>query len=64
MPFGLAYAPTTFQNMMNEIFIDMIVHGEVIYLDDILIYSRSEEDYIALTKKVLHLAGLITRIGG
>ena len=53
MPFGLANAPATFQNMMNEIFKDMIDHGVVIYLDDILIYSWSEEDHIALTKKVL-----------
>ena len=53
MPFGLANAPATFQNMMNEIFKDMIDHGVVIYLDDILIYSRREEDHIALTKKVL-----------
>ena len=52
-PFGLANAPAIFQNMMNEIFKDMIDHGVVIYLVDILIYSRSEEDYIALTKKVL-----------
>ena len=53
MPFGLANAPATFQNMMNEIFKDMIDHGVVIYLDDILIYSRSEEDHLALTKRVL-----------
>ena len=53
MPFGLANAHATFQNMMNEIFKDMINHGVVIYLDDILIYSRSEEDDIALTKEVL-----------
>ena len=53
MPFGLANAPATFQNMMNKIFKDMIDHGVVIYLDDIHIYCRSEEDHIALTKKVL-----------
>ena len=39
MPFGLANAPATIQNMMNEIFRDMIDLGVVIYLDDILIYS-------------------------
>ena len=55
MRFGLANAPATFQNMMNEIFKDLIDHGVVIYLDDILIYSRSKEDHIALTKKVLEL---------
>ena len=53
IPFGLANAPATFQYMMNEISKDMIEHGVVIYLDDILIYSRSEEYHIALTKKVL-----------
>ena len=53
MPFGLANAPATFQNMMNEIFKDMIDHWVVIYLDDILIYSRSEEDHISPTRKVL-----------
>ena len=53
MPFGLVNAPATFQNMMNEIYKDMIDHGVVIYQDDIPIYSRSEEDHIALTKKVL-----------
>ena len=38
MPFGLSNAPATFQNMMNEIFEDLIDHGVVIYLEDILIY--------------------------
>ena len=40
MLFGLANAPATFQNMMNEIFKNMINLGVVIYLDDILIYSE------------------------
>ena len=53
MPFGLADARATFQNMMNEIFKDIIDHGVVIYLDNILIYSRSEGDHFAVTKKVL-----------
>ena len=53
MLFGLANAPTTFQNMMNEIFKDLIDYGVVIYLDDILIYSRNEDKHIARTKKVL-----------
>ena len=53
VPFGLADAFTTFQNMMNAIFKVVIDHGVVIYLDNILIYCSSEEDHIALTKKVL-----------
>ena len=42
MPCRLANAPATFQNMMNEIFRDMIDLGVVIYLDDILIYCENE----------------------
>src|SRR6266576_2633339 len=53
MPFGLANAPATFQNMMNEIFKDMIDMGVVIYLDDILIDSENEQEYVALVKWVL-----------
>ena len=53
MPFGLANAPATFQNMMNKIFRDMIDLGVVIYLDDILIYSENEQDHVALVKQVL-----------
>ena len=53
MPFGLAYAPATFQNMMNEILRDMIDLGVVIYLDDILIYSENKQDHVALVKRVL-----------
>ncbi len=40
MPFGLMTAPGTFQRMMNTIFFDLLDKGVVIYLDDVLIYSR------------------------
>ena len=53
MSFGLANTSATFQNMMNEIFRDMIDLGVVIYLDDILIYSENEQDHVALVKRVL-----------
>ena len=53
MPFGLANAPATFQNMMNEIFRDMIDLGVIICLDDIPLYSENEQVDIALVKRVL-----------
>ena len=53
MPFGLANAPATFQNMMNEIFKEMIDLSVVIYLDDILIYSEDKADHITLVKRLL-----------
>ena len=53
MPFGLAKALATFQNMMNDIFKNMIDLGIVIYRDDILICSKNEADHIALVNYVL-----------
>ena len=50
MPFELANAPATFQNMMNMIFRDMIDLGIVIYQDDILIYGENEQDHVVLVK--------------
>ena len=50
MPFGLANALAMFQNMMHDIFKDMIDLGVVVYLDVIPIYAENEADHIALVK--------------
>jgi hypothetical protein len=55
IPFGLAIAPATFQDMMNEILHDPIDHGVVVYMDNILINTKNEEEYIRLNQEVPRL---------
>jgi len=53
MPFGLTNAPSTFQDMMNHILSDVVDVGVLTYMDDILIYAKTEEEHDRLVKKVL-----------
>jgi len=53
MPFGLANTPATFQRMMNKILREVLDQGVVVYLDDILIYSKTDAEHVARVKKVL-----------
>jgi hypothetical protein len=53
MPFGLTNAPAAFQHFMNNIFQDMLDTKVVIYLDDILIFSKNQEDHEKDVKEVL-----------
>ncbi|GJP63579.1 hypothetical protein CLOP_g20649, partial [Closterium sp. NIES-67] len=46
MPFGLTNAPSTFQMTMNGIFRERLNKCIIIYLDDILIYSRCREHHL------------------
>jgi len=46
MFFGMTNSPATFQTMMNDIFRTLIAKGiVVVYLDDILIFTRMEEEH-------------------
>jgi len=53
MPFGLVKAPATFQLMMNKILHEFLDQGVVVYLDDILIYSKTHAEHVTMVKKVL-----------
>jgi len=56
MFFGMTNSPVTFQTMMNDIFQDLIVEGiMVVYLDDILIFTRTEEEHTKAIRWVLQV---------
>ncbi|GBG89838.1 hypothetical protein CBR_g49687 [Chara braunii] len=55
MPFGLCNAPSTFQHAMNRIFHDYLDKFVIVYLDDILIFSKTVEEHVAHLDKVLSL---------
>lgn len=55
MFFGMCNAPATFQKMMNDIFRDLIDDGKIIvYMDDILIFSDTEDEHWERVREVLH----------
>jgi RNase H-like domain found in reverse transcriptase/Reverse transcriptase (RNA-dependent DNA polymerase)/Integrase zinc binding domain/Chromo (CHRromatin Organisation MOdifier) domain/gag-polyprotein putative aspartyl protease len=53
LSFGLTNAPSTFQAVMNSIFGDLIGKSVLIYLDDILVFSRTPEEHVAHLREVL-----------
>ena len=56
MFFGMTNSPATFQTMMNDIFRTLIAEGiVVVYLDDILIFTRTEEEHERAVRRVLEV---------
>ncbi|XP_078176354.1 uncharacterized protein LOC144569759 [Carex rostrata] len=45
MPFGLTNAPAAFMDMMQRVFHDLLDSTMVMFIDDILVYSRSREEH-------------------
>ena len=65
MPFGLKNAPATFQSLIDKVLAPVLNKICVAYLDDVIVYSNSEEEHaehVAQVLDLLYAAGLRVKI--
>ncbi|KAJ8356966.1 hypothetical protein SKAU_G00197600 [Synaphobranchus kaupii] len=53
VPFGLTNAPAVFQGMVNDVLRDLLGKTVFVYIDDILIFSKSPQEHILHVREVL-----------
>ncbi|KAJ9567181.1 LOW QUALITY PROTEIN: hypothetical protein OSB04_003147 [Centaurea solstitialis] len=55
MPFGLTNAPTAFMDLMNRVCRPMLDKSVIVFIDNILIYSRTKEEHVTHLREVLEV---------
>ena len=53
MPFRLTNAPITFMDLMNKVCMSMLDRSEIIFIDAILVYSKTKEQHEQHFREVL-----------
>lgn len=53
LPFGLCNAPTTFQRVVLDIFVDLTTSCVEVYMDDFTVHGRTFEEALECLNKVL-----------
>ena len=53
MPYGLCNAPATFQHLMQNCLGELNLMYTLIYLDDVIVYSKTEEEHLVRLHAVL-----------
>ena len=53
MSFGLTNAPTTFMDLMNRVFQNYLDSFVIVFIDDILVYSKNDDDHMDHLRIVL-----------